>query len=69
MQFSFTGKQDVGAERAQELRTSASEEVPVTIKVSEELGQLEPMGPDSDVKDGVKVEKSIWSKVEWLHFA
>jgi len=57
------GKQDVGAERAQELRTSASEEVPVTIKVSEELGQLEPMGPDSDVKDGVKVEKSIWSKL------
>jgi hypothetical protein len=63
VQFYFTGKQDVGAERAQELRTSASEEVPVTIKVSEELGQLEPMGPGSDVKDGVKVEKSIWSKL------
>jgi hypothetical protein len=41
----------------------ASEEVPATISVSEDMGQLEPQGPDSDVKDGVKVRKSVWSKL------
>lgn len=43
--------------------TPASEEVPATISVSEDMGQLEPQGPDSDVKDGVKVRKSMWSKL------
>jgi len=37
--------------------------VPATIRVLEEMGQLERKGPDSDVKDGVKVKNSMLSKL------
>lgn len=55
--------QSEGSKVAEDSKVSQSEEVPVTIKVSEDLGQLEPMGPDTDVKDGLKVERSMWSKL------
>ncbi|KAG0579761.1 hypothetical protein KC19_4G121600 [Ceratodon purpureus] len=63
MDAAGSSKQSGNSGVAQATPPSASEEVPATITVSEEMGQLEPKGPDSDVKDGVKVQKSMWSKL------
>lgn len=56
-------KQSPDSGVAEEANSLESLEVPATIRVSEDMGQLEPQGPDRDVKDGVNVKKSIWSKL------
>jgi hypothetical protein len=59
----LTGTQSEDANCIDKTKEFETKEVPVTVQVSEDLGQLQPKGADSDVKDGVKLEKTLWGKL------
>lgn len=58
-----TGTQSEDVNLIDKTKEFETKEVPVTVQVSEDLGQLQPKGADSDVKDGVKLEKTLWGKL------